>query len=169
MLVAVVAPACARSGSGTSSEETNGDGQKAAREQSGTAHRGSTVQQSQRQVLTGVITDEGEGSYLSRKGPGSWMLVEEDPEADCGGDRGPRGPGCDKMYFDITAETEVFSQEGDAREVPASVADLEKGTRVSADYAGHDVAESYPSKTDAREVKILGSSLSLQGGRAGKT
>jgi hypothetical protein len=39
----------------------------------------------------------------------------------------------------------------------ASAAELHEGLRVSADYTGYDVAESYPSQTAARVVTILGS------------
>ncbi len=58
------------------------------------------------------------------------------------------------MYFDVTGETAVFRTEGDTRRA-ASTDDLRRGLRVSADYTGFDVAESYPSQTDARTVTIL--------------
>ena len=108
-----------------------------------------------KQVLTGIITDKGEGLYLFRKQPGSWILVEENPNADCGGDQGPLKPGCEKMYFDITRKTDVYQEEGHAlAKVPA--AGLKKRQKVRTDYTGYDVAESYPSQTAAREVVILG-------------
>lgn len=105
-------------------------------------------------MLTGTITDGGEGLYLSRKKPGSWVLVEEDPNAGCRSNKAPRGPCSPKMYFDITNSTRVFREEGNDR-VAADAADLEKERKVSADYTGYDVAESYPSQTDARTVVIM--------------
>ena len=115
-------------------------------------HREPTVYP--KQVLTGTITDGGEGSYLSRWKPGSWILVEEDPDADCRGDQGPLKPGCQKMYFDIGNDTRVLREEGNDRKA-AKPADLKEGQRVSADYTGNDVAMSYPSQTSARWVVIL--------------
>lgn len=79
----------------------------------------------------------------------------EDPSADCRGDRGPLKPGCEKMYFDIGDGTRVLREEGNDR-VAANATDLKKGQRVSADYTGYGVAESYPSQTDARTLVIVG-------------
>lgn len=117
-----------------------------------TPHQESTVYLNQ--ILTGTITDRGEGLYLFRKKPGSWILVEENPDADCGGDKGSLKPGCEKMYFDITNSTRVLQEEGNDR-VAANATDLKKRQRVSADYTGYDVAMSYPSQTDARAVVIM--------------
>lgn len=61
------------------------------------------------------------------------------------------------MYFDIEDGTRVFREEGDDR-TAANATDLKKGQRVSADYTGYDVAESYPSQTFARTVVIVGTS-----------
>jgi hypothetical protein len=91
------------------------------------------------------------------KGPCTRILVEEDPDADCRGGRGPLEPGCEKMYFDVTGKTEVLRKGRDPRKERASAAELHEGLRVSADYTGYDVAESYPSQTGARVVTILGS------------
>ena len=75
--------------------------------------------------------------------------------ADCGGDRGPLKPGCEKVYFHITRKTDVFQEEGDAfAKVPA--ARLKKRQKVRTDYIGYGVMMSYPSQTAAREVVILG-------------
>ncbi len=113
--------------------------------------------QNERQTVTGIITDQGKGLYLSSQKPGSWILVEEDPDANCGGDKGkgPLKPGCEKMYFDITAKTSVLRQEESDRKAIASAADLQRGMRVRADHTGYDVAMSYPAQTDARTLRIL--------------
>ncbi len=107
-----------------------------------------------KQVLTGTITDRGKGLYLFRKQPGSWILAEENPNADCRGDKGPLKPGCEKMYFDITKTTDVYQEQANSL-AKVSAIRLEEGQKVRVDYTGYSVAMSYPSQTDAREVVIL--------------
>ena len=99
---AVVVSACAQDSQNTSSGDANGGRTKGAGERSNTA----------RQVSIGVITDRGRSSCPSPERPCSRILVEEDPDADCGGDGGSLGSGCEKMYFDVTGETAVFRREG---------------------------------------------------------
>lgn len=99
----------------------------------GAATHEPTAGQGERGFLTGVATDE-EGSCLVWRRPWPEILVEEDPDAECGGNRGPLAPGCDETYFDATRGTDVFWRVGDTREA-APVADLRKGLRVSADSA----------------------------------
>ena len=107
-----------------------------------------------KQGLTGIITKRGEGLFLCRKQPGSWILVEEDPSAGCRSNKAPMGPCSPKMYFDITRKSDVYKEQGNAL-AKVSAARLEKGQKVRADYTGYDVAASYPSQTDARKVVIL--------------
>ena len=97
-----------------------------------------------RQVLTGVITDEGAGR----------ILVEKDPDAGCQRDKAPMGPCSPKMWFSIEKSTRVLWEGGGDRS--ANATDLKEGQRVIGDYTGYDVAESYPSQTSARTVTILG-------------
>ena len=108
-----------------------------------------------KQVLTGIITDRGEGSHLFPKKSGRWILVEENPSADCRGNKGPLRSGCEKIYFDITSKIRIFRKDGSRRTL-ANATDLKNGQTVSADYTGYEVAESYPGQTYAREVVILG-------------
>ena len=92
--------------------------------------------------------------YLLREKPGSWILVEEDPNAGCRSNKAPMVPCSPKMYFDKTSKSNVYRKsENSLVKVPA--ARLKKGQKVRADYTGYNVAESYPSQTDAREVVIL--------------
>jgi hypothetical protein len=149
----LLSSACAQARQSPPSDGAD-DGQQGTREHSHTANQEPTVRQKERQILTGIITDKGKGSHLFADKPGSWILVEEDPNANCR-QRGPLKPGCDKMYFDITLKTSVFRQQGNDRKAEASAADLKEGLRVAADYTGYDVAESYPSQTFARTVLIL--------------
>lgn len=107
-----------------------------------------------KQVLTGIITKRGEGLFLFRKKPGSWILVEEDPDAGCRSNKAPMGPCSPKMYFDITRNSDVYKERGNTL-TKVSATRLKKGQRVRADYTGYDVADSYPSQTDARKVVIL--------------
>ena len=107
-----------------------------------------------KQVLTGIITKRGDGLFLLRKKPGSWILVEKDPTAGCRSNKAPMGPCSPKMYFDITSKSDVYRELGNSL-VKVSAARLKMGQTVRADYTGYDVAESYPSQTDAREVVIL--------------
>ena len=103
--------------------------------------------------MTGTITDTGEGLYLFRNKPGSWILVEGN--AICPGDKPPMER-CSPMmmYFDITSKSDVYLEAGSSlSKVPA--ARLKKGQKVRADYTGYPVWASYPSQTDAREVVIL--------------
>ena len=160
--VALVMPACAQGGRDRPPGEADGGGQKGAREGSDSVNREPTLGREEWAILTGVITDV-EGSCLDSEGPCGRILVEEDPDADCGGNRGPLASGCEKMYFDVTRETAVFRREGDTRRA-ASADDLHRGLRVSADYTGYDVAESYPSQTGARVVTILESPDPTPGG-----
>lgn len=153
VFAAVVISACAKVSQSTPSGDANGDGQKGKGEQSNTVRQEPTVKQGERQVLTGIITHEGRSS--SPKGPRSRILVEKSPDADRGGGRGSLASGCEKMYFDITGKTDVFRKEGNTRRAIASAADLQKGLRVSVDYTGYAVMESYPSQTGARVVTIL--------------
>ncbi|QIN83959.1 hypothetical protein GBA63_15870 [Rubrobacter tropicus] len=155
MLIFVATSACVRDGQNTRARGANDDRPKGTTEQSSAMLQEPTVKQDARQILTGVITERGEGSFQVPNSPGSWILVEEDPDADCGGDRGPLEPGCEKMYFDITGKTDIFREKQNTQRARASGADLQKGTKVSADYTGYDVATSYPSQTDARVVTIL--------------
>ena len=110
-----------------------------------------TLSEVKRAVLTGVLTavDRGPGGESGTVGS---ILVEEPPGAGCG--EGPADPGCEKIYFQIIAETRVFREQGGER-VEASPGDLEKGQRVRADYTGYPLAESYPAQTTARTVVIL--------------
>lgn len=153
VLVTLAAAACAQDGRDPTSGEAKGDGREGARAGSGAATREPTVRRVERGILTGVIIDE-ESSCLVQRRPCSRILVEEDPDAECGGTRGPLAPGCEKAYFDVTRETDVFWKVGDTRGA-ASVADLRKGLRISAGFAGYPVMESYPSQTRARAVEIL--------------
>jgi len=101
-----------------------------------------------RVFLTGVITQKVEDR----------ILVEEDPNADCQGNKGSLKPGCGKMYFDITRKSDVFREDRNALSLTKVPDDrLKKGQTVSVDYKGNDVAESYPSQTDANFVSILDS------------
>ena len=120
---------------------------------SGAATQEPTDRRGERGIQTGVITDE-ESSCLVRRRPCGRILVEEDPDAECGGNRGSLAPGCEKTYFDVTRETDVFRKVGGAR-AAAPVAELRKGIRVSADSRGYLLMESYPSQTRARAVEIL--------------
>jgi hypothetical protein len=150
--------ACAQGGQDTPSGRANGGGQKGTSEKSDPVVRQEpTIQQDERQILTGVISDKEMGPCPYSKGPCTRVLVEEAPDADCRGGRGPLEPGCEKMYFDVTGKTRVLRREGDTRKASSSAAELREGLRVSADYTGYDVAESYPSQTAARVVTILGS------------
>ena len=99
--------------------------------------------------LTGIIT---EGPYDKGGMPARWILVEEDPDANCR--KGPVKPGCDKMYFAIEDSTRLLWETGN-RTTSASISELGKGQRVRADYTGYDVAESYPGQTTARTIEIL--------------
>lgn len=158
MVVAtLVTSACAQAGQDTPSGEANGGGQKGTSEGSDLVRQEPTFQQDERQILTGVISDKEKSPCPYSKRPCTRILVEEDPDADCGGDRGPLEPGCEKMYFDVTGKTEVLRKRGGTRKCASSAAELQEGLRVSADYTGYDVAESYPSQTAARVVTILGS------------
>jgi hypothetical protein len=128
-------------------------GREGARAGSGAATQEPTDRRGERGIQTGVITDE-ESSCLVRRRPCSRILVKEDPDAECGGNRGPLAPGCEKTYFDVTRESDVSRKVRDTREA-APVADLRKGLRVSADSAGYLLMETYPSQTRARAVEIL--------------
>ena len=155
---ALLTSACTQGGQGTPSGEANAGGQKGTGERSDPVVRQEpTIQQDERQILTGVISDKETGPCPYSKGPCTRILVEETPDADCRGGRGPLEPGCEKMYFDVTGKTRVLREEGDTRRASSSAAELREGLRVSADYTGYDVAESYPSQTAARVVTILGS------------
>jgi len=167
VFAALAAVACVQDVRNPASGGANGDGREGARAGSGAATREPTAGRGERGILTGVITD-GESSCLVRGRPCRRILVEEDPYAECGGNRGALAPGCDKTYFDVTRETDVFRKVGDTREA-APVADLRKGLRVSADSAGYPVMESYPSQTRARAVEILDSPRPHDEGRAGQT
>ena len=151
----LVTSACAQGGQDSPQRGAKGGGQRGEGERSNPVVRQEpTIQQDKRQTLTGVISDEEKGPCPYSKRPCTRILVEEDPDAGCGGSRGPLASGCEKMYFDVTRKTPVFLKVGDARE-RGSVTDLRKGLRVRADYTGYDVAESYPSQTGARAVTIL--------------
>jgi hypothetical protein len=157
VFAALVTSACAQGGQDTPSGEDNGGGQKGTSEKSNPVVRQEpAIQHDERQILTGVISDKEMGPCPYSKGPCTRILVEEAPDADCRGGRGPLEPGCEKMYFDVTGKTVVLRKEGDTRKASSS-AELHEGLRVSADYTGYDVAESYPSQTAARVVTILGS------------
>ncbi len=148
---ALVTSACAQGGQDAPSGEANG-GQKGTSERSNPVVREEpTIQRDERQILTGVISDKEKSGCPYSERPCTRILVEEDPDADCRGGRGPLEPGCEKMYLDVTGKTEVLRKRG------SSAAELQVGLRVSADYTGYDVAESYPSQTGARVVTILGS------------
>lgn len=114
-------------------------------------HNERTIRQNEksrplRVFLTGVITQKDEDR----------ILIEEDPNADCQGNKGPLRPSCGKMYFDITRESDVFREDRNALSLTKVPTDrLRKGQTVSVDYKGNDVAESYPSQTDANFVSIL--------------
>ena len=84
--------------------------------------------------ITGYVTD------LS----GTTALIEANPR-----DRS----GSAKASVEITAETEVFSQQGQQR-VPAGPEDLETGQRVEAIFVG-PVAESHPVQATAGSITIL--------------
>lgn len=157
VFAALVTSACVQGGQDTPSGEANGGGQKGTSERSNPVRQEPTIQQDERQSLTGVISDKEKGSCPYSKRPCIRILVEEDPDADCRGGRGPLESGCEKMYFDVTGETEVLRKKGNNRKAASSAAELHEGLRVSADYTGYDVAESYPSQTGARVVTILGS------------
>ena len=104
--------------------------------------------------MTGTITKSGDGLFLFRKKPGSWILVEEDPKAGCRSNKAPMGPCSPKMYFDITSKSDVYKEQGSAL-TKVSATRLKQGQKVRADYTGFDVAESYPSQTRTRKVVIL--------------
>jgi hypothetical protein len=158
VFVAPVTSACVQGGQDAPSGKANGGGQKDTSERSNPVVREEpTIQQDERQILTGVVSDKEKGPCPYSKRPCTRILVEEAPDADCRGGRGPLKPGCEKMYFDVTGKTEVFRKGGDTRKERASAAELHEGLRVSADYTSYDVAESYPSQTAARVVTILGS------------
>jgi hypothetical protein len=157
VFAALVTSACAQGSQDAPSGKATG-GQKDTSERSNPVVREEpTVQRDERQILNGVISDKEKGPCPYSKGPCTRILVEEDPDADCRGGRGPLEPGCEKMYFDVTGKTEVLRKGRDPRKERASAAELHEGLRVSADYTGYDVAESYPSQTGARVVTILGS------------
>ena len=84
--------------------------------------------------ITGYITD------LS----GTTALIEESPREQSGSA---------KASVEITAETEVFSRQGQQR-VPTVPEDLEAGQRVEATFVG-PVAESYPVQATAGSIIIL--------------
>ena len=157
VFAALMTSACAQGGQDAPSGNVNG-GQKGMSERSNPVVREeSTVQRDERQILTGVISDKEKGPCPYSKGPCTRILVEGDPDADCRGGRAPLEPGCEKMYLDVTGKTDVFRKGGDTRKERVSAAELHEGLRISADYTGYDVAESYPSQTAARAVTILGS------------
>ena len=153
VFAALAAVACAQDGRNPTSGGANGDGWGGAMAGGGAATQEPTDRRGERGILTGVITDEVSSCLVRRRACGR-ILVEEDPDAECGTNGGPLAPGCDKTYFDVTRETDVFRKVGDTLEA-APVTDLRKGLRVSADSAGYPVMESYPSQTRARAVEIL--------------
>ncbi len=154
MLVGVLSSACAQ----VQQDHSPADGAKDDRRQD-TTEQGNATQQERtpsrypKAVLTGIITKRGEGLFLFRKKPGSWILLEEDPDAGCRSNKAPMGPCSPKMYFDITRKSDVYEQQGNAL-TKVSATRLKKGQKVRADYTGYDVAESYPGQTDARKVVI---------------
>jgi hypothetical protein len=165
VLIGILLSACANRRA-SPAQEADGDGQQGLQERSSALYecgaRAACARETTRQeptvypkqVLTGIITDRGEGLYLFPKQPGRWILVEENPNADCRGDKGPLKPGCDKMYFDITRKTDVYhEQRTTLMKVPA--ARLKKGQKVRADYTGYDELMSYPSQTAARKLVIM--------------
>ncbi len=124
VFAALVTSACVQGGQDTPSGEANGGGQKGTSERSNPVRQEPTIQQDERQSLTGVISDKEKGSCPYSKRPCIRILVEEDPDADCRGGRGPLESGCEKMYFDVTGETEVLRKKGDNRKAASSAADL---------------------------------------------
>lgn len=153
LVAALLTIGCAQDGRNPPSGEANGDGREVTRTGGNAASQEPTGTRGERGILTGVITDE-EGSCLVQQRPCSRILVEEDPDAECGRRGGPLSSGCEKTYFDVTRETSVFRKVGDTL-VAAPVTDLRKGLRVRADSGGYPVMESYPSQTRARAVEIL--------------
>lgn len=153
VFTAFVTIGCAQDGRNPPSGEADGDGREVTRARSDAASREPTLTRGERGILTGVITAE-ESSCLVRQRPCDRILVEEAPDAECGGRGGPLASGCEKTYFDVTRETDVFRKVGDSRGA-APVTDLRKGLRVSVDSGGYPVMESYPSQTRARAVEIL--------------
>jgi len=96
VFAALVTSACAQGGQDTPSERANGGGLKDTSEWSNPVVRQEpTIQQDERQILTGVISDKEKSPCPYSKGPCTRILVEEDPDADCRGGRGPLEPGCE--------------------------------------------------------------------------
>jgi hypothetical protein len=122
---ALVISACAQGGQDAPSGKANGGGQKDTSERSNPVVREEpAIQQDERQILTGVISDKEKSGCPYSKGPCTRILVEEDPDADCRGSGGPLEPGCEKMYFDVTGKTEVLRKEASTRKVRASAAEM---------------------------------------------
>lgn len=157
VFIGILLPACTdrRASPAQEADGDGGDGQQGTQERSSATHQKRTTAQGERDILTGTITKRGEGLYQFRKKPGSWILVEENPNADCSRHKRPLRPGCQKMYFNITGRSDVYREEGNALvKVPATR--LKKGQKIRADYTGYDVAESYFGQTEARRVVIMG-------------
>ena len=82
--------ACAQGGQETPSGEANGGGQRGTSERSNPVVRQEpTIQQDERQILTGVVSDKEMGLCPYSKGSCTRILVEEAPDADCRVGRGP--------------------------------------------------------------------------------
>ena len=86
-------------------------------------------------IITAIVLDEGRPIFL----------VEEQPDES---DEGQ------KIFFDLSEETEIFIHLASDLLVPGTIADLTVGTRVRA-WKGSIVTLSYPGGTTAPRIEVI--------------